>query len=355
MRKLVSLLAVLAALGVAGAAHASSPRVAVFYYPWYSTAAHDGSDAHWNQGEHRPPGDVASSFYPLHGPYSSADLSVLRDHMADIASTGAGVVVSSWWGRGSLEDARLPAVADAARAYRLRVAVQIEPYDGRSPASVAEDVRGLRGLGITDFYVYRAQDFPAADWATALAPLTGVRLIAHTLLVGWAAQARFAGIYTYDVLINSGSSFKRLCTAAHRVGLLCAPSVGPGFDATAATPETRTRPRRDGQTYDTMWKAAIASSADLVTVTSYNEWHEGSQIEPAAPAAPAAKGRYQDYDGAWGLHGAQAATAYLARTALWVQRFDLQAPLAEPAAVARILGAWPEQNSLVGRRTFRTR
>ena len=90
-------------------------------------------------------------------------------------------------------------------------------------------------------------------------------------------------------------------------------------------------------------------------MTSYNEWHEGSQIEPAAPTAAAAKGRYQDYEGAWGLHGAQAATAYLARTALWVQRFDLQAPLAEPAAVARILGAWPEQTSLVGRRTFRTR
>ena len=355
MRKLATLLAVLAALGAAGAAHAGSPRVAVFYYPWFSTAAHDGSDAHWNQGDHRPPGDIASSFYPLRGAYSSADLTVLRDHMADIASTGAGVVVPSWWGRGSIEDARLPAVLDAARAYGLRVAVQIEPYEARSPASVADDVRGLAGLGITDFYVYRAQDFPAADWAAALAPLSGVRVLAHTLLVGWAAQARFAGIYTYDVLINSGSNFKRLCTEAHRVGLLCAPSVGPGFDATAATPETRTRPRRDGKTYDAMWQAATTSNADLVTVTSYNEWNEGSQIEPAAPAVAAAKGRYQDYDGAWGLHGGQAAGAYLARTALWVQRFDLQTPLAEPAAIARILAAWPEQISLVGRRTFRTR
>ncbi|MEI7926870.1 MAG: alpha-mannosidase, partial [Chloroflexota bacterium] len=275
MRKLATLLAVLAALGAAGAAHAGSPRVAVFYYPWFSTAAHDGSDAHWNQGDHRPPGDIASSFYPLRGAYSSADLTVLRDHMADIASTGAGVVVPSWWGRGSIEDARLPAVLDAARAHGLRVAVQIEPYEARSPASVADDVRGLAGLGITDFYVYRAQDFPAADWAAALAPLSGVRVLAHTLLVGWAAQARFAGIYTYDVLINSGSNFKRLCTEAHRVGLLCAPSVGPGFDATAATPETRTRPRRDGKTYDAMWQAATTSNADLVTVTSYNEWNEG--------------------------------------------------------------------------------
>ncbi len=31
------------------------------------------------------------------------------------------------------------------------------------------------------------------------------------------------------------------------------------------------------------WKAAVASDARVVTVTSYNEWGEGTQIEPATP------------------------------------------------------------------------
>ena len=64
-----------------------------------------------------------------------------------------------------------------------------------------------------------------------------------------------------------------------------------------------------------MWRAALAAGADEVTITSYNEWHEGTQIEPAQGTA-AARG-YATYDGAWGFHGAAAQTAYLWRTAYW--------------------------------------
>ncbi len=42
------------------------------------------------------------------------------------------------------------------------------------------------------------------------------------------------------------------------------------------------KPRRNGATYDAMWRAALAAHADLVTITSYNEWNEGTQIEPAS-------------------------------------------------------------------------
>jgi hypothetical protein len=65
-----------------------------------------------------------------------------------------------------------------------------------------------------------------------------------------------------------------------------------------------------------MWRGALKAGADLVTITSYNEWHEGTQIEPAR-----ARGRgYLSYDGAWGLRGRAAEHAYLHRTAYWVRR-----------------------------------
>ena len=35
------------------------------------------------------------------------------------------------------------------------------------------------------------------------------------------------------------------------------------------------------------WRTAIAASPKLVTVTSFNEWHEGTQIEEAVPKATA--------------------------------------------------------------------
>src|SRR5919204_34593 len=102
------------------AARAGPVRSAIFFYPWYSNPAHDGVYAHWQQNGHAPPFDVASEFFPARGAYSSADPRVLRGQMREIAAAHVDEVVSSWWGWGSAEDRRLPAVVRAARRQGLR-------------------------------------------------------------------------------------------------------------------------------------------------------------------------------------------------------------------------------------------
>jgi glycoprotein endo-alpha-1,2-mannosidase len=313
MRRLLP--ALLCALLVAPAtARAADVRSAIFFYPWYSNPSHDGAYAHWQQNGHVPPLDLASAFFPARGAYSSSDPRVLRAQMHEIAATGVDEVVSSWWGWGSPEHARLQPVMRAAARYGLAVAVQVEPYPGRSPASVAADLLKLRELGIRDAYVYRAEDFSAADWRALDLGLSGVRVFAQTNHVGFAARAGFAGFYTYDILLYGGAKFRRFCAQAHAAGILCAPSVGPGYAAWPATGDVRVKPRRAGATYDSMWRATLRAHADVVTITSYNEWAEGTQIEPAARRA-----HYGSYDGAYGLHGAAARSAYLRRTAYWTR------------------------------------
>ena len=296
----------------------AGPAVSIFYYPWYGTPSRDGQYVHWPQNGHSPPADIASNYYPARGVYSSSDPAVIRSQMAEIKAAGITEVVSSWWGRGTAEDERLAAVVAAAKRDGLSVAAHIEPYSGRTVASVVADIRYLRTLGITRFYVFQALDFASADWAPALDSLTGVQVFAQTALAGAAAAGHFDGIYTYDILTYGGDKFARLCAEAHKVHLLCLPSVGPGFDAQRATGDPRLKPRRNGATYDSMWHAAIAAHPDGVTITSFNEWHEGTQIEPASATAASP---YLTYNGAWGLHGAAASTAYLTRTAYWSQRF----------------------------------
>ena len=314
----------LAALLAPSALAAAPPRSAIFYYPWYGTSGRDGAYQHWQQNEHAPPTDIASDFYPARGTYSSSNPAVLRAQMREIAGSGVQEVVSSWWGPGSPEDARLADVIRAARGVGLQVAVHIEPYPGRSVASVGADIARLRLLGITDFFVYRPGDFPAADWAGLNASLSGVRVFAQTPLAGFAAAGKFTGLYTYDILLYGGNSFVRICGEAHRLGLLCGPSVGPGYAANRATGDVRVKPRLDGATYDAMWRAALGANADLVTITSYNEWNEGTQIEPASVRT---HGRYESYAGAWGRTGIAAQWAYLDRTAYWtaVQAGGIQA------------------------------
>lgn len=303
-------------------------RVSAFYYVWYGTPAADGAYQHWSQHGHRPPDDIASSYYPAAGIYSSSDSLVIGAQMDELRAAHVDEVAVSWWGRGSAEDKRLPLVLAAARADGLSVAAHLEPYAGRSVASTVADVAYLRTLGIRTFYVYRPDDLSSGDWLLAQPGLHAGHstLFAQTALVGWAASAGFDGVYTYDIVVYGADKFRRLCAEAHKRGLTCAPSVGPGYDARRGSGDPKIKPRRDGATYDSMWKLAIAAGADRVTITSFNEWHEGTQIEPAAPATRHGGYRYLSYDGAWGLHGVAAENAYLARTAYWSDVFRKTSP-----------------------------
>jgi glycoprotein endo-alpha-1,2-mannosidase len=298
------------------AAPTPSPTTAIFYYPWFGTPGNDGRYYHWEQNGHRPSADLASAFYPTRGAYSSSDPSVLDGQMLEIERAGIGEVVVSWWGRGSVVDERLPAVLASAHAHSLEVAAHLEPYPGRTVAGTAVDIAYLRTFGIREFFVFNATDFPAADWRPLMSSLSGVRVFAQTPLAGYAKKGGFQGIYTYDTLTYRGGMFGRMCKAAHKLDLLCAPSVGPGYSAQRATGDSRVLGRSGGKTYDTMWKSAVRAGADVATITSYNEWNEGTQIEPACP-----RQGYESYEGAWGQKGTAAERAYLNRTRLWTSRF----------------------------------
>jgi len=295
-------------------------EVAIFYYPWYSNPARDGRWAHWYV-ERNGKSILSTPYFPRRGLYSSSSPRIVGAHMEEIRAAGVDTVVVSWWGPSSAEAHRLALVTETARRHGLNVAIHLEPYGGRTPLQTGEDIARLRADGYVDFYVYDAERDPAAAWAHALADIEDVRVFGHTTFVGRAKASGFHGLYTYDVLTWKGSTFRRLCKQAREAKLLCAPSVGPGFDARLATPLVTVRPRQRGATYDRMWRHAIDARADLVTITSYNEWQEGTQIEPARLQL----GR-RAYDGAWGRAGLPAQRAYLDATARWSARYRSTSP-----------------------------
>ncbi len=144
--------------------------VSAFYYPWFGTTTADGDFAHWAQGGHAPPMDIASNYYPSLGVYSSSSVTTLSRQMADMAGAGIDELAVSWWGRGSAEDQRLPSVLAAAQRQGIAVAAHLEPYAGRTIASTLADVAYLEGLGVRTFYLYRPFDLPPDDWAAAERP-----------------------------------------------------------------------------------------------------------------------------------------------------------------------------------------
>lgn len=98
----------------------------------------------------------------------------------------------------------------------------------------------------------------------------------------------FDGFYTYFAAndFSYGSSWKNwksLSAFARKNGLLFVPSVGPGYRDTQVRPwnAKTTRERKSGKYYKVAWTTALQTSPPLISITSFNEWHEGTQIEPA--------------------------------------------------------------------------
>ncbi|WP_249416661.1 ThuA domain-containing protein [Streptomyces sp. TS71-3] len=316
-----------------------SPDVHLFYYPWYGTPEVNGDWRHWQQGGHTPPEDIGADLYPKLGPYDSGDVDgAVAQHMKWVRESGAGVIVYSWWGRGSYEDTLARRVLDAAQAQGIKVAWHIEPYQGRTAASVADDIRYIDATygGSPAFYrsadhgnrpaFYVFDSLQITDWSALDAVTGGNIVLAQT--TDTSKISHFNGLYTYDGIAGATApGWKNAGDYARQHGLVWSPSVAPGYLDDRAVPgnTTPTVGRDKGATYDLEWSnaldPAIGGSPTWVSVTSFNEWHEGSVIEPAAANPPAGHG-YQTYDGAYGKTGAAAETAYLDRTAEWVAKFE---------------------------------
>lgn len=347
----------------------SFPRVHAFFYLWYGNPETDGKYLHWNHEilphwdpvlrerypygiRFQPPRDIHSGFYPKRGCYSSRDRWTLKEQLKELVHHGVGAVAASWWGpefragtsdtQGvSTDSAILDLLAAAEEVDGMYVAFHLEPYPGRSAATVGEDVKYLLGRvgssrallrlhGKPVFYVYDSYHIPSYEWATVLGRQSKFSLrgtpydgffIALFLNEGDGheiVRGQFDGFYTYfaSEAVSYGSkrsNWKALAAFAKEARKAFVASVGPGYNDTRIRPwnAATTVDREEGLTYDRAWSAAITAGADIVSITSYNEWGEGTQIEPAVQ-----KEGYASYG-----EGAGAANLYLESTLRWSKKF----------------------------------
>ena len=316
--------------------------VHAFYYLWYGDRSHDGQYKHWNHevlphwedrvnkmysnigNAYSPPENLHSPYYPLNGPYSTRNKTQLLVHLKDMESFGIQVAVVSWWGQASksyttdtqgvstdlILNELLQVVEES--GIPISIAFHLEPYPSRSAASVREDVGYiydsygnfkclLRVDNKLVFYVYDSYYIKTFEWRQVLkedGPLTVRNTRLDSVFIGlWLnhehgrdlAEGGFDGFYTYFSSINFSygsniDNWRYMCRYAKSKNMLCILSVGPGYNDEKIRPwnSHNTKDRKSGQYYIAMWKAAIAAGVKTVAITSYNEWGEGTQIEPAA-------------------------------------------------------------------------
>ncbi len=300
---------------------ATRRQVHAFYYPWYGTPEHDGQWVHWDQNGQRPADTFAAPTRPRLGLYSSNDPAVIDQHVTWAAEAGIDTLVVSWWGLGSFEDRATDRMLDrlaarpAPEKRRVQLTLHVEPYEGRTPGRALQDlgvwlerhgehpslaswVMGPTAEARMPVYVYDVLREDAQAWRAAIkAWPQGLRervwLLGQTSDAGFIAAAGFDGGYNYDgvpAFENKQTLTTLMVDLPHAFaqrGLVFVPCIAPGYDDDRATGRLDNEPAhaqsRDGgtqATYRRAWGLAARHRVQAVAITSFNEWHEGTSVEP---------------------------------------------------------------------------
>jgi hypothetical protein len=317
-----SLLA-LAILGVAllpgggplSAARADSGRlVLAFYYAWYDQKT-------WKSGQ--------IPDLPL-TPYVSANREAMARQIDQAKGAGIDAFVLNWWGKGNQTEKNLRSLLDIAAQKGFRVAVDFDinsPFMG-GVGSYAENLRHLHSVhaghsaylryqGRPVVFFYNVSRYPVATWQRLrdqVDPGRQALWIAEGTDIGY--QSVFDGHHLYSITWpNRTPPSQTLPKWGNRIrkynreqgtSKLWIATVMPGYDDRKVRPGNGfARSRDGGEYYRQCWQAAIASKAQWVIINSFNEWPEGSYIEPSQ----AYGNRYLDLTREWATRFKEAEVA----------------------------------------------
>jgi len=288
--------------------------VLTFYYPWYGVPDGPGGagrTVHWGKIDEANKEIQASTNYPALGAYDSHDPEVIDKHCRWAKQAGIDALIVSWWGHGSYSDRAMEKILDGCRRHGLAACIYYETVPKpQTPDTAAQDIvrvlnkygkhsAHLKVAGKPVVFVYgRAlNQLSLTAWRKAIEQINqqyedGVNAIGDQFSYG--AARVFDGVHTYNTAGSlrgmspdkaqrwAEQTYRSWVQLADKAGKISAITVIPGYDDTKIRTPGLAVQRYDGKLYQVQWKQAIKADPHWVLITSFNEWHEGSEIEPSA-------------------------------------------------------------------------
>jgi len=325
------------------------PRlVLAFYYPWFGTPTGAGGCGHWRHWLHGGPepteGNICiSNRCPLLGPYDSYDPELIDQHCRWGKQAGIDSWILSWWAlgwEGEYEDLAVVKVLDGCQRNEMTACIHYESYvDPIAAETLIHEVgTALKNYGGHPAYLKVAGRPVVFVYARAIDALGMARTCQALKQINDAypggvvffgdqfsrtAARLFNGLYGYipaPELVGlspekarqwADVNYGKWVRLTERAGCISTLTVIPGYDDTLIRDPGFKVERYDGALYRALWEAAIEADPQWILITTFNEWSEGSEIEPSR----------------------EEKTLYLDLTAEYVRRFKA-APrrIREPAA-----------------------
>mgnify|MGYP001073675982 CR=1 FL=1 len=273
--------------------YSSSIKVGAYYYVWYEKG---NNTRHWND-------EICDTVIdlPLLDYYNSQDEEVIKQHLDWMEYCGLDFLIVSWWGQieggceNSYEDNSTKILFSTVESYAsdwMQLAIMVEGFN---------DTLGPDAYNFTAIYEYLLD--------TYIRPYSDIYLhVNNKPLVCWFNFERMTGLEANRDAIRRGAYSNGLETRIVGHNNYVDWWFGiPRYDATNTKPkvfvdnEICIEPRYDDQylgrsknytfdptyergLYDTEWNEVLSysrvGSVSLVTIYSWNEFHERSQIEP---------------------------------------------------------------------------
>lgn len=204
------------------------------------------------------------------------------------------------------------AAAEAQRTGRPTVAVVQQWL--REVLQRRDSPAALKAGGESVVFVWDADQLTPQEWSLLISSSrllgTPVRLVTDALSpdysqVSWGLH-RFV---VNDPLPALAADHRHLSLRQHAPAALddrvaprlYAATVSPGYDDTALRGDTNPVVPRGaaGERYDGSWAAATSSRPDWVLINSWNEWFEGTSVEPGTDTGDLALRQTGEHDRVW--------------------------------------------------------
>ncbi|MFB0546480.1 MAG: endo-1,3-alpha-glucanase family glycosylhydrolase [Anaerolineae bacterium] len=247
--------------------------------------------------------------------YNSRDREAIARHVEQARTHGIDAFVVAWYGpqmENNQTETNLATMLEVAEGTGFQVTIYFETDSPflHSQQDIIDALRHaidfhaqrssfLRYKGKPVIFFWRLQAVPLTSGQTPLEAWQAIRAQVdpnHDTL--WIAEGTeveylrvFDGHHLYSIAwspdvnrtLSDWAYRVRKYEAEHEVDRLWLATVMPGYnDLLSDRPDAFVRERADGDFYRQTWEAAMTTDPDFIIISTWNEWVEGSYIEPSA-------------------------------------------------------------------------